>query len=122
VSNAPSKSGGVTAGAVLRYRVMAYATGVLLVVLVFVAMPMKYIGDDDSLVGVVGVIHGWLYLAYVITALQLALQARWAIGKTVLVALAGTVPLASFFAERKVVRDLAAASSGPGQRAAAPTA
>ena len=96
----------MTSGAVTRYRVMAYVTGVLLVVLLFVAMPMKYIGDDDSLVRVVGIAHGWLYMAYVITALQLALQARWSLLKTVLVALAGTIPFASFVAERRVVRDL----------------
>jgi integral membrane protein len=87
---------------------MAYVTGVLLIVLLFVAMPMKYLGDEDSLVQVVGVAHGWLYMAYVITALQLSLQARWAVGKTVLVALAGTIPFASFVAERKVVHDLQA--------------
>jgi integral membrane protein len=101
----------VTSGALVRYRVMAYVTGVLLVVLLFLAMPLKYIGDDDSLVRVVGVAHGWLYMAYVITALQLALQARWSLVKTVLVALAGTIPFASFFAERRVVRDLRVAAA-----------
>jgi integral membrane protein len=96
----------VTPGALLRYRVMAYVTGVLLIVLVFVAMPMKYFGDDPTLVRVVGIAHGWLYMAYLVTALQLALQARWAIGRTILVALAGTIPFASFVAERKVVHEL----------------
>ena len=97
---------------------MAYVTGVLLIVLVFVAMPMKYLGDDDTLVGIVGVGHGWLYLLYLIATLQLALQARWGIGRAVLIALAGTVPFASFVAERKVVRE-ARSLLGDGVRSAA---
>ena len=89
----------------MRFRVMAWVTGVMLLVLVFVAMPMKYLGDDESLVRVVGVAHGWLYIVYLIAALTLAYQARWRPLKTILVVLAGTVPFASFVAERKVVAD-----------------
>jgi integral membrane protein len=93
----------VTNGALTRFRVMAWVTGVMLLTLVFVAMPVKYIGDDDSLVRIVGVAHGWLYIVYIITALTLAYQARWRPLRTLLVLLAGTVPFASFVAERKVV-------------------
>ena len=93
----------MTSGALTRFRVMAWVTGLMLLVLVFVAMPMKYIGDDDSLVRIVGVAHGWLYIVYIITALTLAYQARWRPLRTLLVLLAGTVPFASFVAERKVV-------------------
>ncbi len=82
---------------------MAWVTGVMLLILVFVAMPMKYIGDDDSLVRIVGVAHGWLYIVYIITVLTLAYQARWRPLRTLLVLLAGTIPFASFVAERKVV-------------------
>jgi integral membrane protein len=82
---------------------MAWLTGAMLLILVFVAMPVKYIGDDDSLVRIVGVAHGWLYIVYIITALTLAYQARWRPLRTLLVLLAGTVPFASFVAERKVV-------------------
>ena len=83
---------------------MAFATGVLLLVLVFVAMPLKYLRDDDTLVALIGPLHGWLYLAYVITAWLLANQAGWGVLRRLLVVLAGTVPFASFVAERAVVR------------------
>lgn len=93
-------------GALLRYRVMAYVTGAMLLVLVLVAMPLKYVGDDPTWVEVVGPIHGWLYFLYLVTAFWLAYQVRWPIGKTVLVLLAGTIPFASFVAERVVTREL----------------
>lgn len=97
----------VSSGEVTRFRVMAWVTGCLLLVLVLVAMPLKYVGDDERLVRVVGVLHGWLYLAYLVTAFTLAYRLRWSIGRTVLLLLAGTVPFMSFVAERRVSAELA---------------
>ena len=104
----------VTPGVLIRYRVMAWVTGVLLLVLVFVAMPLKYLGDDDRLVSVVGVAHGWLYLLYLVAAFTLAYRLRWPPGRTVLLLLAGTVPFMSFVAERRVVHEVRpAVPAGP---------
>lgn len=88
--------------ALLRYRVAAYVVGVFLLVLAFVAMPMKYLGDNDLLVAIVGPLHGFLYMVYLAVAFDLAVRARWPLTRTVLVLLAGTVPVLSFVAERKV--------------------
>ncbi|MGE5764421.1 MAG: DUF3817 domain-containing protein, partial [Mycobacterium leprae] len=46
--------------ALTRYRVLAYVVGVWLLLLVLVAMPLKYVGGNDALVAVVGPIHGFL--------------------------------------------------------------
>jgi integral membrane protein len=88
--------------ALTRYRVMAYVTGVLLLVLVLVAMPLKYIWDQPTLVAIVGPAHGFLYMVYLVTAFDLAVRGKWRFVRTVLVLLAGTLPAASFIAERKV--------------------
>jgi integral membrane protein len=96
-------------GALTRYRVMAYVVGVWLILLVLVAMPLKYFADSPTMVEIVGPVHGFLYMAYLVTAVDLAFRARWSPVKTVLVMLAGTVPFVSFVAERKVSRELAAA-------------
>ena len=87
--------------ALTRFRVMAYTVGVLLLVLVCVAMPLKYLADRPTLVAVVGPIHGLLYMVYLVTAFDLAVRARWPFVRTVLVLLAGTIPVMSFVAERK---------------------
>ena len=92
--------------ALTRYRISAYVVGVLLLVLVLVAMPMKYLAHDETLVRWVGQFHGFLYLAYLVLAFDLGLRARWAWPKFVLVLLAGTVPFLSFVAERKVTSQL----------------
>lgn len=92
------------------YRVLAYVTAVLLVLLTF-GMPLKYFwesGTDPQAVGdwithYVGILHGWLYMGYVLVVLLLSDRQKWSKKMTVLVALAGTVPFAAFFAERRVV-------------------
>jgi integral membrane protein len=93
----------------MRYRALAYITGVALVVLVFVGIPLR-LGGHHQVVAVVGVLHGYLFPVYVLFTLDLSRRARWSFKRTALIALAGTVPFASFFAERNVVHALRAAA------------
>lgn len=94
-------------GALTRFRFMAYVVGVGLLMLVF-AMFVKYLGDNEGLMQVVGPVHGFLYAIYLVLTVDLALKARWSIKGTVLVLLAGTIPFVSFYAERKVVESVRA--------------
>ncbi|MBO0514484.1 DUF3817 domain-containing protein [Streptomyces beijiangensis] len=91
-----------------RYRVMAYVTGVLLVLLTL-GVIAKYLLDMDgaaSFVSVVGIAHGWLYVLYLVFAFDLGSKAKWPVGKQLWVLLAGTIPTAAFFVERKVSREV----------------
>ena len=90
--------------ALVRYRVMAWVVGVLLIALVLVAVPVKYLGGPDEPVAVIGTAHGWLYALFFLTACDLAVRARWSLRGSVLVLLAGTVPILSFVAERIATR------------------
>ena len=92
-------------GALLRYRIMAYVVGCLLIVLMCVAVPLKYFADDDRLVTVTGIMHGWLYMILLISAFDLSRRVRWPWWRLVVIALAGTVPFLSFVAERYATRD-----------------
>ena len=85
-----------------RFRVMAWVTGVTLILLT-VGVILEYAADKPALAGWVARPHGFLYMIYVVTVLMLAYQGRWRPLRTLLVLLAGTVPFASFVAERKVV-------------------
>ncbi|MEW1957163.1 DUF3817 domain-containing protein [Kineococcus sp. NPDC059986] len=90
--------------ALTRYRVMAWLTGIGLVVLVCVGLPQKYLGafgGGERVVEVVGVAHGWLYVILLITTFDLGNRVRWSWNRMVLTALAGTIPFLSFYAERK---------------------
>ncbi|MGY1644075.1 DUF3817 domain-containing protein [Geodermatophilus sp. SYSU D00703] len=90
--------------ALLRYRVMAWIVGLLLIALILVAVPIKYLGGVDEPVAVIGTLHGWLYAIFFVTACDLALRARWTLKGSVVVLVAGTVPILSFVAERIATR------------------
>ena len=85
--------------ALLCYRVMAYIVGTLLIVLVCVAMPLKYAAGRPTMVNVVGISHGWLYPVLLITAYLLGRKAGWPLTRLLIIALAGTIPFLSFVAE-----------------------
>ena len=86
------------------YRIAAWVTGTGLVILVFVAMPLKYFFGQPLLVSVVGMLHGFFYMGYIVVTLLLAERCRWRPFDALVILLAGTIPLASFFAERRVTR------------------
>ncbi|AVT31604.1 hypothetical protein C6361_21370 [Plantactinospora sp. BC1] len=92
--------------ALTRYRVVAYVVGVVLIALVVVGMPLKYLGNDPIVVETVGPAHGFLYMVYLVATFDLGRRARWPLGRMVLVMLAGTIPFVSFFAERAVTRQV----------------
>lgn len=92
--------------ALLRYRIMAWVVGVLLVVLVCVGVPLKYLGHNDVAVTWTGVPHGWLYMILLITAYDLGRRVNWPWLRLILIALAGTVPFLSFVAERYATKDV----------------
>jgi integral membrane protein len=90
----------------IRYRIMAWLVGTLLVILVLVGVPLKYFGGDDRLVTWIGIPHGYLYMILLITAFDLGRRARWGWRRLILIALAGTVPFLSFVAERSATNDV----------------
>ena len=104
-------------GALIRYRIMAYLVGTLLIVLVVVGLPLKYWYGNPDVVTWTAIPHGYLYMVLLITAIDLGRRARWSWLRLLLIALAGTVPFLSFVAERSATKDvrrkLAAAQPGP---------
>ena len=85
------------------YRVMAYVTGVWLILLV-IGMILRYGFGDPTMSSTVAPVHGWLYVIYLLATLLLTRQRGFTAGFAILTALAGTIPFASFVAERKVTR------------------
>ena len=88
--------------ALLRYQIIAYVVGVGLIVLVLIGVPLKYGADVDSVVAIVGPLHGVLYVVYLLLTLDLARRIRLNPIIMILVMLAGTIPFLSFVAERKM--------------------
>lgn len=113
--------------ALLRYQILAATVGVLLVVLFFVGVPlanftggpMWHVFDStpaiwlegsrpqlvgEFITGWLATLHGWLYMLFVIVAFMLSRKAGWDLRFTVVTLLLGTVPVLSFWAERRATR------------------
>ncbi|MFB7268980.1 DUF3817 domain-containing protein [Streptomyces sp. NPDC056244] len=89
-----------------RYRVMAYVTAVWLLVFT-VAIILKY-GFDTGDTMLISQIHGVLFIIYVIFAFDLGSKMKWPFGKLLWVLAAGCIPVASFFVEPRVTREVKA--------------
>ena len=108
------------------YRILAYATGVMLLILV-VEMILKYgFGLEADLGGAGGflalvpvdghtginlslvaqIAHGYFYLAYLVVDFVLVTFLRWPITRFLLIAAGGVVPLLSFFTEHRITREV----------------
>jgi integral membrane protein len=88
----------------LAYRIAAYATGVMLLVLT-TSVVLHY-GFGDQRLTWSGPVHGFLYMGYFVATLLLGTSMRWRLARMVLVALAGMIPLMSFVAERSVTHEV----------------
>lgn len=97
---------GGTAGALARYRVMAFIVGTGLALLCFVGIPLQVIGGNKwpwtAVVEIVGPIHGIFYIVYLVTCLDLAGRARFRTAQLLGMVCSGLVPLLAFYMERKV--------------------
>ena len=84
-------------------RVMAYVTGVVLIVLCVLAIAQIWT-NDGAAVNAVGTVHGLLYIVYLIVSYPLTRRLRLATGPTIAVLLAGTVPVMTFVVEHRIRR------------------
>jgi integral membrane protein len=102
---------------------MAYVTGTVLIVLCFAGIPLQVAAHNDVIVNDVGTAHGILYIIYLIVSYLLARRLRLPLGPTLLVLLAGTVPVLTFVVERWLNRRyIVPAEQGLAAGEAAPTA
>jgi integral membrane protein len=89
-----------------RLRLVGFLEGVSFLLLVGVAMPLKYMAGDPRAVRIVGMAHGILFLAYVAVILQAHLEYRWPAKRSGLLLLASLLPFGPFVADRKLLSGL----------------
>ncbi len=88
-----------------RLRVIGFWEGISFLVLLGIAMPLKYFAGWPQAVRVVGMAHGILFLLYLWAAIQTALERDWPWRRTALVFLASVLPAGPFVIEAKILRD-----------------
>ena len=86
------------------FRITAFLEGLSYILLLFVAVPIKYQSGDDFYVQLLGMPHGLLFMAYVFLALYLEPQYNWDTKTLLLVLAASIIPFGTFYVDRKVLK------------------
>jgi integral membrane protein len=83
--------------------------GVSLLLLLFIAMPMKYYFHYLQVTKIIGTVHGCLFLLFVLNTLSVGVEQRWKFAATTWkVLLACVIPFGTFYIDRKILAPAAA--------------
>lgn len=83
-------------------RVIAFLEGLSYIVLLCIAMPLKYYAGKPEAVKHVGMAHGVLFVAYLLLVALVALKQKWSLKEIVIAVLASLVPIGTFYADKTI--------------------
>jgi integral membrane protein len=86
-------------------RVISYLEGISYILLLFVAVPIKYYANDPSLVKLLGMPHGLLFVAFVILSFVNSKKYNWSFIKTIVVLISSIVPFGTFYVDYKYFKN-----------------
>ena len=86
------------------FRVVAFLEGVSYLLLLFIATPIKYFGEDPQYVKMLGMPHGMLFIGYVILAFLLKSSYKWSNKTFLIVLLASIIPFGTFYIDKKYLK------------------
>jgi len=90
-----------------RLRIVGFLEGISLLVLIFLAVPLKYILHNPIGSEVMGPIHGALFLLFVFNTLSVGIEQRWKFMTTTWkVLLACIIPFGTFYIDRKILSQI----------------
>jgi len=85
-------------------RITAFLEGLSYLLLLFIAVPLKYGGGDDILVKILGMPHGLLFMIYLALAFSLRKEYSWKWWQTFIILVAAIVPFGTFYVDKKYFR------------------
>ncbi|MCF6347581.1 MAG: DUF3817 domain-containing protein [Flavobacteriaceae bacterium] len=87
------------------FRLISFLEGISYLLLLFVAVPIKYFGENETYVKMLGMPHGLLFVAYVILAIMLKYELEWESKTFWSVLIASIIPFGTFYIDRKYLRN-----------------
>ena len=86
------------------FRIISFLEGVSYLLLLFVAVPIKYFQGDASYVKILGMPHGVLFMSYVVLAIVIKKQMQWNLKNLGIVVLASIIPFGTFYVDKKYLQ------------------
>ena len=86
------------------FRIIAFFEGISYILLLFIAVPIKYVFDDPTYVKMIGMPHGVLFMIYIIFSFIVNIKLKWNMKELFIILIASLVPLGTFYVDRKYLR------------------
>ena len=86
------------------FRFLAFLEGLSYILLLFIAMPLKYIGENEILVKGLGMPHGILFVLYIIACVLLKSKMKWDTITTFILLSASIIPFGTFYVDYKYLK------------------
>jgi integral membrane protein len=90
---------------IARLRFIGYAEGISLLVLLCIAMPLKYFAGKPEAVKVVGWIHGFLFVLFILAAFVVFVKHKWPFKRFVVACIAAFLPLGTFVFDAQLKKE-----------------
>jgi len=87
------------------FRIVALLEGVSYILLLFVATPIKYFGNDPQYVKLLGMPHGLLFIAYITLAIILKNDFQWNTKQFLIVLVASIIPFGTFYIDKVYLKE-----------------
>ncbi len=87
------------------FRIISLLEGISYLLLLFVAVPIKYFGSDPSYVKMLGMPHGVLFITYIILAFLLKSELKWNNKTFFTILIASIIPFGTFYIDRKYLKN-----------------
>ncbi len=86
------------------FRVISILEGLSYIILLFIAVPIKYLGNDESYVKIFGMPHGLLFVVYIVLAYLIKDDLKWNSKTFWTVLAASVIPFGTFYIDKKYLR------------------
>ncbi len=87
------------------FRIIAFLEGTSYILLLLIATPIKYFGNDPQYVELLGMPHGVLFMAYVVIAIYISKDMNWSNKTLYSILLAGVIPFGTFYIDKKYLKN-----------------
>lgn len=88
-----------------RFRTIAILEGISFLILLFIAMPLKYLADMPKAVKMAGSLHGLLFVLFIVFLYEVKDKENWSFGKTGMAFLASVIPFGTFWFDKKLAKE-----------------
>ena len=88
-----------------KFRLLSFLEGLSFLVILFITMPLKYMFDSPGPNKFIGMVHGVLFLAYVVFAIFLKVEFKWPNKKLAIILVCSIIPFGTFCADKKYFKN-----------------